>query len=82
MVGAAERSDVEGIWETLESRFYRPEDELYVDEISADGWDDVASYRGQNANVSARSSVACGVWVYGLFEQTVWGGGGGGWDVY
>lgn len=59
MVGAAERSDIEGIWELLESRFYRPEDELYVDEIGADGWDQVAPYRGQNANMHMTEAMLC-----------------------
>jgi mannose/cellobiose epimerase-like protein (N-acyl-D-glucosamine 2-epimerase family) len=59
MVGAAERSDVEGIWELLESRFYRPEDKLYVDEIDADGWDGVSPYRGQNANMHMTEAMLC-----------------------
>ena len=42
LVGAAERSDVEGVWDLLEARFYRPSDKLYVDEIAADGWDQVS----------------------------------------
>ena len=37
--GCATREDVEGIWDLLESRFYRAEDRLYVDEIAAGGWD-------------------------------------------
>ena len=59
MVGAADRSHMEGIWDTLESRFYRPEDELYVDEIAAEGWDQVSSYRGQNANMHMTEAMLC-----------------------
>ena len=59
MVGAATREDVEGIWELLERRFYRAEDELYVDEIAAACWDDVSPYRGQNANMHMTEAMLC-----------------------
>jgi len=40
----------ERTYRLLEERFWRPGDELYVDEISAD-WSVVSPYRGQNANM-------------------------------
>ncbi|MBA1247410.1 AGE family epimerase/isomerase [Pseudomonas luteola] len=39
-------------WDTFERHFWREEDGLYCDEISAD-WSEVSSYRGQNANMHA-----------------------------
>jgi mannose/cellobiose epimerase-like protein (N-acyl-D-glucosamine 2-epimerase family) len=51
--GISEAADyLQEIWELLERHFWRADDGLYVDEISAD-WSDVSPYRGQNANMHA-----------------------------
>lgn len=42
---------VTDIFDLLEERFWVPEDQLYVDEISANDWNAVEPYRGQNANM-------------------------------
>ncbi|MBP1082491.1 mannose/cellobiose epimerase-like protein (N-acyl-D-glucosamine 2-epimerase family) [Bacillus capparidis] len=41
---------IEDVFDILETYFWRKEDGLYVDEISAD-WATVSPYRGQNANM-------------------------------
>lgn len=43
-------ADISEVYDLLEARFWREEDQLYVDEISAD-WQQVSPYRGQNANM-------------------------------
>jgi mannose/cellobiose epimerase-like protein (N-acyl-D-glucosamine 2-epimerase family) len=50
MAGLPERDLLDDVTEVLEARFWRPEDALYVDEISED-WSVVDPYRGQNANM-------------------------------
>lgn len=44
------KREIGEVFELLETRFWREEDGLYVDEISAD-WAVVSPYRGQNANM-------------------------------
>lgn len=39
------------VYDLLESRFWEPEAQLYVDEIASGNWNAIASYRGQNANM-------------------------------
>ena len=39
------------IYNLLENRFWQPEFELYVDEISSESWGSIDPYRGQNANM-------------------------------
>ena len=39
------------IYDLLESRFWEPEAQLYVDEIKAGDWGAIDPYRGQNANM-------------------------------
>lgn len=39
------------IYDLLETRFWEPDAQLYVDEIQAGDWNAVAPYRGQNANM-------------------------------
>ncbi|WP_458118693.1 AGE family epimerase/isomerase [Paenibacillus sp. Z6-24] len=41
---------LEDIYTVLEQHFWREEDGIYVDQISAD-WQEVSSYRGQNGNM-------------------------------
>ena len=48
--GLSARDLLDDVWEVLERRFWRPDDGLYVDEISED-WSTVDPYRGQNANM-------------------------------
>ena len=42
---------VSDVYDLLESRFWEPAVQLYVDEIKADDWNAIAPYRGQNANM-------------------------------
>ena len=42
---------VTDIYDLLETRFWEPEAQLYVDEIAAGDWNAVAPYRGQNPNM-------------------------------
>jgi mannose/cellobiose epimerase-like protein (N-acyl-D-glucosamine 2-epimerase family) len=48
--GFATRDLLDEAWDVLETRFWREDDGLYVDQISAD-WSEVDPYRGQNANM-------------------------------
>lgn len=48
--GVESQREINETFELLEARFWRDEDGLYVDEISAD-WQTVSPYRGQNANM-------------------------------
>lgn len=48
--GLEARDLLDDVSEVLETRFWRPDDGLYVDEIS-DDWSVVDPYRGQNANM-------------------------------
>lgn len=48
--GLDARNLLDDVTEVLETHFWRPEDGLYVDEISED-WSTVDPYRGQNANM-------------------------------
>ena len=43
-------AEIDEVYGLLEAKFWREEDELYVDEISPD-WREVSPYRGQNANM-------------------------------
>ena len=49
-------ADIEEVYDLLEIRFWREEDGLYVDEITAD-WRVVSPYRGQNANMHMCEAV-------------------------
>jgi len=52
MAGLSDAEPMIGqVFELLESRFFEPDHGLYVDEIDANDWSDVADYRGQNANM-------------------------------
>ena len=55
---AATKAGIEGasglaseVYDLLETRFWEPEAQLYVDEIAAGDWNEVDAYRGQNANM-------------------------------
>lgn len=50
LAGLPARDLLDDVSEILETRFWRPDDGLYVDEISED-WATVDPYRGQNANM-------------------------------
>jgi len=43
-------AEIDKVYELLEAKFWREEDQLYADETSAD-WHQVSPYRGQNANM-------------------------------
>lgn len=47
---AGAREKIDETYDLLEQRFWREDDGVYVDEITAD-WSQVAPYRGQNANM-------------------------------
>ncbi len=42
---------LDDIWGLLETRFWQPDTQLYVDEIKAGDWSAIDGYRGQNANM-------------------------------
>ncbi len=46
------RADLYHSWELMEKYFWLPDPGLYADQVSAD-WQQVANYRGQNANMHA-----------------------------
>jgi len=39
------------VYDLLQARFWEPHAQLYVDEIAAEDWNAIDSYRGQNANM-------------------------------
>ena len=47
------------VYDLLESRFWEPEAQLYVDEIKAGDWSAIDSYRGQNANMHTCEAMLC-----------------------
>lgn len=47
------------VYDLLETHFWEPEAQLYVDEIKADDWRAVDPYRGQNANMHMCEAMLC-----------------------
>ncbi|MCY4542069.1 MAG: AGE family epimerase/isomerase [Rhodobacteraceae bacterium] len=41
----------EAVWDVLETKFWDPSSQLYVDEIKGGDWTSIDGYRGQNANM-------------------------------
>ncbi len=63
---AAAKAGVDGarelaadVYELLESRFWEPQAQLYVDLIAAGDWSAIDPYRGQNANMHMCEAMLC-----------------------
>ena len=63
---AAAKAGVDGgvelaaeVYELLETRFWEPEAQLYVDLIAAGDWKAIDPYRGQNANMHMCEAMLC-----------------------
>lgn len=46
-------------YDLLESHFWEPQAQLYVDEIAANDWNAISPYRGQNANMHLCEAMLC-----------------------